>query len=141
MLNRLIYKSKSTNFDQEIFSDILVKSIENNIGNNITGMLLKLDNDWLQVLEGENDELNLVYQKISLDDRHSDIRIISFSAIDQRAFSNWSMKGIDIEVIDDNLKKELKDKYFKNSKIQISEDAEINLNMMKDIYNFFNRTS
>lgn len=138
MLNRIIYISNVTDYNVQIFSDIVVKSIENNVTHELTGMLLKLEDKWIQVLEGTNENLNKIFAKIINDNRHFEVRILGFEQIDNRSFQDWSMKGIEVEDIINKMDNELKSKYFIKNKFNMMEDTRYLLEFMKDIYNLFN---
>ncbi|MBK8753939.1 MAG: BLUF domain-containing protein [Candidatus Competibacteraceae bacterium] len=52
----------------------------------ITGLLVILDKQFLQVLEGPGSELNTLYEKIIRDSRHKNPKLISYTAIHDRHF-------------------------------------------------------
>lgn len=58
---------------------------------NVTGMLLYSKGSFLQVLEGEEDVVKSLYNKISKDTRHSKVTKIVEEPIYKRDFENWSM--------------------------------------------------
>jgi len=70
---------------------ILVKSRENNLKKNITGMLLYAKGVFMQVLEGAEDVVNEIYEKIILDERHKNMIKLAIGTEDERIFSEWSM--------------------------------------------------
>jgi len=88
----LIYVSTSVKLlkDDELL-DILKKSRENNISADITGMLLYKGGNFMQVLEGPDDAVTGIYEKIKEDPRHKDISIISKEQIQSRQFPAWEM--------------------------------------------------
>ncbi|MBN2788893.1 MAG: BLUF domain-containing protein [Candidatus Delongbacteria bacterium] len=91
-LSHLIYASKADNdiTENEIL-EILKFARKNNEEINVTGMLLFDSGSFLQVLEGEEEELNKLFNTISKDKRHMDIVKIVNEAIPERKFKNWSM--------------------------------------------------
>ena len=99
MLVQLIYKSVAEeNFCRKVLVDILNVSRRNNQRVNITGMLLFADNSFLQVLEGEADDVESLYQKIKQDQRNRDVTVIIEEPIAERSFADWSMGYADLSI-------------------------------------------
>lgn len=88
----LIYVSTSVKMmkDDELL-DILKVSRENNETGNVTGMLLYKGGNFMQVLEGPDDAVNAVFEKIKKDPRHKDVSVISREQIQVRQFPSWEM--------------------------------------------------
>lgn len=88
----LIYVSTSVKImkDNELL-DILKVSRENNETGNISGMLLYKGGNFMQVLEGPDDAVTAVFEKIKKDPRHKDVMIISKEQIQVRQFPSWEM--------------------------------------------------
>lgn len=76
---------------------ILMQSRKNNPKIEVGGVLYFSNNYFFQCLEGEQDVVNDLYQRISTDPRHKDIQTLSVKRINQRMFSNWSMKYVTTE--------------------------------------------
>jgi acylphosphatase len=57
----------------------------------VTGMLLYQNGSFLQVLEGEREAVDQLFEKISADPRHARVTKIVEEPIAERAFANWSM--------------------------------------------------
>jgi hypothetical protein len=113
-LLRMVYVSTSTNpintLEGHVHRDIgriLMQSRKNNPKKQVGGVLYFSNNYFFQCLEGEQEEVNKVYQKISADPRHSNIQSLSVKRIEQRQFSNWSMKYVALR---DNVNHLLKSK-------------------------------
>ena len=93
---RLVYASKAnidlgtTGINPEV-SRILLKSKSNNAKRMIGGVLYYADGYFFQVLEGEKEKVCDLYEKISLDDRHSTVKILTEGYMSKPQFSNWSM--------------------------------------------------
>jgi len=88
----LIYMSSAINkFSEEEISLLLVKARHFNIENHITGVLLYIDGDFLQVLEGKKKDIEQLFEKIKRDKRHKGIIVVYEGSKTQRQFSNWSM--------------------------------------------------
>ncbi len=83
---RLSYASTTTHaWTPEELLALLTKCQTNNAANNITGILLYAKETFFQVLEGEEEVVNKVYELIEKDKRHKDCTIT------ERDFPYWSM--------------------------------------------------
>lgn len=94
-LARLIYASRAREPGVGGFSElvraILPKSIHNNRMAAVTGLLVTGEGRFLQVLEGPADEVDATFERIRVDDRHTDIAIIARGAVERRLFRDWNM--------------------------------------------------
>jgi hypothetical protein len=109
---RLIYKSRSNSvITWEQVKEIMHSSDTHNRESGISGILLATSSHFLQVLEGPYETVNETFMRISKDNCHSDIKLISFNAIDHRIFENWGMLGIGVFNLNAQLESELKAKY------------------------------
>ena len=97
---RLIYVSKGTpGIGKAGLQDILAVSRRNNATMGVTGMLLYLDGQFLQVLDGERHGVDNLYQRIVADTRHSNLQVLFRGIADGALFPTWSM-GLKIVDID-----------------------------------------
>lgn len=91
-LSLLAYTSiASHHMTHEELLTLLSQCRKNNLPTDITGMLLYMEGCFFQVLEGEPDQLEALYDKIVKDPRHHDVMKLILEPIDARCFSNWSM--------------------------------------------------
>jgi hypothetical protein len=60
----------------------------------VTGFLCANKHFFLQCLEGEQEVVEHLFQKIELDSRHHDAKILRREFINERSFPAWSMSGI-----------------------------------------------
>ena len=88
----LIYKSRaSIDFNITEIAKMLEKAeIQNHIYG-ITGCLLYHERRFLQLIEGEEDDVRRLYQKIENDDRHTDIQLLQTERVPIKMFSEWNM--------------------------------------------------
>lgn len=88
----LVYVS----FESRPMSDDDLKAILNtarqfNGEHQITGMLLYRSGYFIQALEGEEEVVQTLFDKIAQDDRHRNVLMIHKAPITERAFGNWTM--------------------------------------------------
>ena len=85
------------------------RSKEKNQRLGITGLLLYQDGNFMQVLEGEEQNVRHLYETIYGDPRHKDIYILFAERVAEREFPNWSMAFRDL-----NEEKGLENEGFSN---------------------------
>ena len=92
MLVRLLYVSQPVGpITTTMTTLILEKSTAYNKKENITGVLCQGSGLFLQVLEGERSQVNLLYARIMSDRTHRNVELLSMEEITQRRFGQWSM--------------------------------------------------
>lgn len=95
-LTRLMYYSRSTLRDGakmrlDELSRILTTANEKNRERNVTGALAFDDAYFIQVLEGERNDVWDIFQGISHDPRHTEVTLVQFTEVPDRLFGNWWM--------------------------------------------------
>lgn len=100
-LVRLAYASKATFKEQPVeqgvepnVARILMTSRRNNAKQQIVGGLYYGDGHFFQYLEGEEQAVNALYERIARDDRHRSVATLVQEPLAERTFSNWSMKYV-----------------------------------------------
>lgn len=89
---QLTYQSKSiTDLNLEILNTILEESIARNSTLKITGCLIYFNRHFIQILEGEKQDVIAVYEKIITDKRHHQIELLWENDSQKRYFENWNM--------------------------------------------------
>lgn len=89
---QLTYQSKSiTDLNLEILNTILEESIARNSTLKITGCLIYFNGHFIQILEGEKQDVIAVYEKIITDKRHHQIELLWENDSQKRYFENWNM--------------------------------------------------
>jgi hypothetical protein len=87
-----IYTSAaSRDFNTQELSELLDVARENNAKLGLTGMLLYAEGSFFQVLEGQPDVVDALYEKIGRDPRHTQMTMIMKEPISKRHFDAWSM--------------------------------------------------
>ena len=93
---RLLYISHAApTISDEQVQDILLSSRRNNSASSITGILIHGGGLFMQVLEGQEQDVIRKYVKILDDPRHSGAQILYISPANNRIFEKWSMGGIE----------------------------------------------
>lgn len=89
---RCVYASKANaNFDESMIPALLERSRINNAAAGITGMLLYMEGNFFQVLEGSEAAVDAVFDRIGLDNRHGRVTRIIREPIARRDFGDWTM--------------------------------------------------
>lgn len=104
MLSQLVYvsnRNKNNSSENEIES-ILEACKRNNPDLGITGALLYSNQKFLQLVEGKNDVVMGLYDKIKKDSRHQNCVMLSYTPIKEKTFPSWHMgsKKINTNEID-----------------------------------------
>jgi len=76
---------------------ILASSSTNNVELGITGALLYSGGYFCQVIEGEAEHIEVLFESIQLDSRHAEVTVLNFEKVSERSFSEWSMAFVGIE--------------------------------------------
>ena len=96
-LIHIIYSSAAkSHFGSEELLTLLGSARSKNTSLNISGMLLHIEGSFLQVIEGNESDIDALFETISQDPRHGNIVTIVRESIPRRAFSDWSMGFADI---------------------------------------------
>ncbi|BAU93000.1 BLUF domain-containing protein [Methylorubrum populi] len=95
-LRRLVYYSRNRVSGEpaamhETIRGILATSRTNNARVGVTGALMFNAGCFAQVLEGPGEAVETTFERIQQDERHGDVSLIAFEAVQGRLFTNWSM--------------------------------------------------
>jgi Sensors of blue-light using FAD len=87
-----IYASRALpSFEEHAIPALLEAARLNNAARGITGMLLHIEGNFFQVLEGEETAVAATFERISGDTRHDRITQIIREPIFERVFTDWTM--------------------------------------------------
>ena len=101
MLFELIYRSEAnSNVSDDDLLNILSTARNFNAENDITGCLLYNEHNFAQILEGEFNVLNDLYNRIREDPRHHSVITLHMKEIEERAYPNWTMAFKSLEAED-----------------------------------------
>lgn len=91
-LSYLLYKSVADeNITERDLLEISEKSKENNIDHELTGLLLYGNNSFVQILEGDEQNIEILYRKLLTDKRHNNLKVVKRDKLERRYFPTWSM--------------------------------------------------
>ena len=95
-LLQIIYTSRATvSLDRKALLNMVAGAGRKNRALGITGLLYCAQEAYLQLLEGDEKAVLILYADILRDDRHDDIRTVVIRPIEARDFANWSMGLLD----------------------------------------------
>ena len=101
MLFELIYRSEAnSNVSDDDLLNILSTARTFNGENDITGCLLYNEHNFAQILEGEFNMLNELYNRIRQDPRHHNVITLHMKEINERAYPDWTMAFKSLEADD-----------------------------------------
>ncbi len=104
MLIRLLYASRAAKpLTAKLVASILTQCQKKKPARGVTGVLCYSDDVFLQVLEGGRDEVCETFNAIVRDDRHTQVRILSFEEIRERRFGGWSMGQVNTAKVNASL--------------------------------------
>lgn len=88
----LVYTSSAVRpFADDELDVLLQSSRTHNHALGITGLLLHRGGEFIQILEGERDEVEQLMERIDRDPRHHDVRVLLREPVHERRFGDWSM--------------------------------------------------
>lgn len=135
-LHRLLYLSSAIDgLTYPDLRDIMAKSEVNNTRDGITGILCFGNGLFLQALEGDRQKVSQTYARILKDPRHHSAEIIEFKEIDERAFTNWSMRLVQLGEMDSDTIRLLRLRYSPAATFQpTSMNAQQCFSFLQEIY-------
>ncbi len=91
----LVYKSVATDlFDPSRIDDLCKQAFIFNNSKGITGLLIYHEKIFFQWIEGSENDIFLLYEKLKKDPRHQYLREILYTASASRQFNGWGMKAV-----------------------------------------------
>ncbi len=104
MLVRLLYASRAAQpLTAETVEIILTQSRAHNPEQGVTGILCYSGDIFMQVLEGGRDAVCELYNTIARDERHRNVRLLSYEEISERRFANWTMGQVNLAKVNPSL--------------------------------------
>lgn len=94
----VLYVSRATpHFNRQGLEDFKRKIRRNNRRAGVSGCLLHVDGEFMQMVEGRRDELQKLIEVIRTDPQHCDMRVVIEGPTHRRVFSDWGMVVRDFE--------------------------------------------
>lgn len=91
-MKNIVYLSTAVKLlADDVLIEILKVAHKNNTERNVTGVLLYSEGTFIQVLEGEDADVDAIYARISIDLRHKHIIKLIDEPITGRSFGEWAM--------------------------------------------------
>lgn len=136
MLHLLSYFSSATSsFQYSNLTDIIKSSVANNERLGVTGLLCYSDRNFVQFLEGEEDVLHDLYEKIKMDPRHTGFCTMLNEPIEQRLFDKWYMALRNV----DDFKGEEKDILIELFKVNLERKVNGHVRLVELLLDVFRR--
>jgi len=97
MLINLVYVSAATHLlPKEELVALMQNCSARNAQSELTGLLLYKDGNIMQVLEGPEQNVESVFERIKLDPRHKSLMVLLKEPIAERNFPTWGMAFRDL---------------------------------------------
>jgi hypothetical protein len=94
-LLQLTYISRATErFGPRDLPGLIDQAATNNATADVTGALYFASDRFIQVLEGPEDTVRSLVDRISRDPRHTDLEVVAAKSIPTRRFAAWSMGAL-----------------------------------------------
>jgi hypothetical protein len=91
-LIHLLYMSTATApLDASGLGLLIDRAREFNAAHDVTGILLRCNTHYFQVLEGERQEVDGLYARIERDARHTRVTLLTYGPLARREYEGWSM--------------------------------------------------
>lgn len=74
-----------------ILAEILGESERNNRRDGLTSALMRHDGRFLQIIEGRRADIDRLMDRLRLDPRHENLRLLSDTPVSGRQFGDWPM--------------------------------------------------
>jgi hypothetical protein len=101
MLFHLGYASTETrHLSSSELLELLEVARDTNEKLDLTGLLLHREHSFFQVLEGPEEVVRVLYQRIHRDRRHHRVELLFEGPIDAREFTDWRMGFVQLDDID-----------------------------------------
>ncbi len=103
------FSASTTSWSEDELTHLLQVCRANNLSADVSGFLIYVDGSFLQWLEGPPIAVNRIFEKISLDRRHTRVSPIFKGRLGVRHFTKWSMAFIPKEDISAEVSSEIAD--------------------------------
>ncbi len=95
-MKAIMYKSiPDKGIKKSEFQELLQNSQERNQMHHITGYIFLSKTKIVQLIEGDDEVIDALYNRIKNDTRHTDVSMILDKEIEKRTMMNWNMAILD----------------------------------------------
>jgi hypothetical protein len=91
MLSLVYASSASRQVDEQDLMQLITAARKHNEANQITGLLLYKDGNFMQAIEGPDDAVEKLFDHVRRDGRHHGVLQLLKEHIEERRFPKWSM--------------------------------------------------
>lgn len=91
-MRQLVYVSTACAVGPTDLEQIMTSAARNNAAAGVTGLLLFNGQNFLQLLEGEEDAVARLLDRVEDDPRHSGVVVVTSLETEARSFPEWSMR-------------------------------------------------
>ena len=100
-LHEIVYVSlASEEMTTQQLDALLAQSRLQNAKSDVTGVLVYHQREFLQLLEGEAEAVNALFEQIEVDQRHQQVYKLWDGPISERSYTRWSMAFADQALIE-----------------------------------------
>ncbi len=100
----ILYTSTAVTEDiDRDLKEILEISLSNNKHDEVTGILVHNESSYMQLLEGPEEKVEALFQRIQNDSRHTLVRVIWRHEISERSFDSWSMGYVNMAKVESKM--------------------------------------
>ncbi len=91
-MRSLVYASRALQpFGDDDLLQLLKAARARNDAHGVTGMLVFAAGSFLQLIEGEDEAVEVIWDRIRMDPRHTGLRVLKDGPARERLFAEWSM--------------------------------------------------
>jgi hypothetical protein len=91
-IHQIIYTSRPCEcLTPTALAELMARARLHNVRHGITGILLHTEDQFMQVVEGPQAAVEPLMERIHIDTRHEDVRVILAHAVTRRDFGEWDM--------------------------------------------------
>ncbi len=98
VLGHLLYISDACHaMSRAELEEIRSVSVRHNARLGITGVLFYSAGHFVQLLEGDMEQIHTLFEKIADDARHENVKLLTLRPSDRRVFAQWEMGLLDLD--------------------------------------------
>lgn len=100
MLTQAVYTSIATQrFSDKELRDMTAEAAARNQPRQVTGVLVFSGGQFIQVLEGDAEQIDALLERIGTDERHTNFTLLSQGQVPGRTFGDWPMGLMNLDAV------------------------------------------